>query len=167
MRNVPLCSCDEYSITKKEFVKFEKISIYEHICKFCGKHRCYSAMGRIPTQLQGQHGVCDNISQELEKLIPKQHSYVDEVTGEAIRRLGFDKWDSDMIMVYALPNHRGPSPEYSLPVGVLVSETVEYTPTEVLEKYIFDRLHNFGQMTDNSGLSEMSRAMNKDIVRKK
>ena len=167
MRIVPLCSCDEYSITKKEFVKFEKISIYEHICKFCGKHRCYSAMGRIPTQLQGQQGVSHNISQELEKLIPKQPSYVDEDTGVPIRRLGLDTRYSDMILVYAQPNHRGPSPEYSLPVGVLVSETVESTPTEVLEKYIFDRLHNFGQMTDNSGLSEMSRAMNKDIVRKK
>ena len=44
-----ICACVEYSTTKNEFAKFDKMSIYEHICNSCGKLRHHSAMGWVPT----------------------------------------------------------------------------------------------------------------------
>ena len=151
-----MCACEEYSTTKNELAKFDKISIYEHICNSCGKHRHHSAMGWLTQQFSDMGS--SEIMDELEKQFSNHHGSTPLNLGQDLYSWGYFLHDTE---------RRGPFAEHSLPVGVLLWEGEESTPDEILEEYCKERLHNVGKITDNSGLSEVVDALNKKIQRKK
>lgn len=158
-----ICACVEYSTTKNEFAKFDKMSIYEHICNSCGKLRHHSAMGWLTSQFRNMDS--NECLEELEKLF-SNHGGITPL------KLSLDRWDETPMSTRPLKfvfdaDYRGPFPEHSLPVGVLLEEGEESTPAEILKEYWDMRLHNVGKITDNSPLIEVSKSLNKKIQRKK